>query len=94
MRLKPSSAPTDIFGVFLVAAVGSGIPIIGIRVEIWIRETKPDEPETITNEETVTVEETATSKEVVMEVAIVKRETATARESGSASHPAPARGLC
>jgi hypothetical protein len=69
-------------GELLIAPIGSWIPIIGIR--IWIREAKPDEPETaaweetVTNEETVTVKETTASKEAVMEAAIVKRENTTA----------------
>ena len=74
----PEMTKARLTGVLLIAAIGSWIPIIGIRVEIWIRETKPDEPETITNEETVTAKETAASKEAVMEAAIVKRETTTA----------------
>jgi hypothetical protein len=68
----------------LIAPIGSWIPIIGIRIRIWIRESKPDEPETgaweetVMNEETVTMKETTASKEAVMEAAIVKRETTTA----------------
>jgi hypothetical protein len=78
---------------FLIA-IGSRIPIIGTRVEIWIRETKPHEPKTVTSEETATAEEVAASKEAVMESAIVKRETTTARKAGSTSHAATAGGLC
>jgi hypothetical protein len=73
-------------------AIGSWVPIVGIRVEIWIWET--NESETVTNEETVTVEEAAACKEAVMEAAIVKRESTTAREMGAASHAATTSGLC
>jgi hypothetical protein len=71
-------------GELLVAPIGSWIPIIGIRIRIWIGESKPDEPETgaweetVTNEEAVTAKETAASNEAIREAAIVKPETTTA----------------
>jgi glucose/arabinose dehydrogenase len=80
-----SMVPTAHFpGKLLIAPIGSWIPIIGIRIWIWIRESKPDEPETgaweetVTNEETITTKEATASKKAVMETAVVERETTTA----------------